>query len=304
MARFGYNECQHYPSPQGMMGKSARTTMIPLSYLAIHSVRGADAGSFLHAQLAADIASLDNGQASFAAYCSPRGQVIALLLVCRQDPDWFIVNHARLAEAVASRLKMFILRADAQIEARPDLLVAGLCAGASKPDRESAFSPGGLSLHYALRPSASQEKVPSSPWRREEILRAVSWLQPETSDRFLPQMLGLQAIQAVSFSKGCYPGQEVIARTRYLGKLKRGPLLLEIDGQVSLAVGEGCVLDSGDQSIEAVIVDIVQENPSTTLLRAVAPLEHRQMLHTLRGGGRSWAVQRTLQEGMEEQPAR
>src|SRR3972149_6673645 len=97
--------------------------MIPLPYLAIHKVSGADAGSFLHAQLAADIAALADGQSCFAAYCSARGQVIALLLVCRQDPAWFIVTEAGLASLAANRLRMVVLRANVTIEAIDNMQV-------------------------------------------------------------------------------------------------------------------------------------------------------------------------------------
>ncbi len=106
-------------------------------------------------------------------------------------------------------------------------------------------------------------------------------------------MLGLDAIGAVSFSKGCYPGQEVIARTRYLGKLKRRPVLLELDGSPALKPGDDCLLFSVGESIEGVIVDAVSlENAVTTTVLVVAPLEADRPLSSLVHDAEQWPARR------------
>ncbi len=274
-------------------GKNATRVMTLLPYLTIHRVSGADAGSFLHAQLAADTSALVDGQSCFAAYCSPRGQVIALLLVCRQDPAWFIVTEASLASQVATRLRMFVLRAKANIEALHEMQVAGLYAHEVDTAQAAVFTPGELSLRYALISSGTADGAALMRWRREEIVRGISWLQSATSERFLPQMLGLDAMGAVSFSKGCYPGQEIIARARYLGKLKRRPVLLELDGSPTLKPGESCVLISAGERIEGVVVDTacaVEEN--TTTVRVVAPLEADRPLNSLECNADRWPARR------------
>lgn len=266
--------------------------MTQLTYLAVHKVYGADAGSFLQAQLAADTAALADGQSGFAAYCSPKGQVIALLLVCRKADDWFIITHARLAGPVASRLRMFVLRAKVTIEPAPGLHVAGLASEEEMPAGVAVFTPAGPDLRYVLTSSGYADNHTATGWRREEIRHGVIWLQSETSERFLPQMLGLDTIGAISFSKGCYPGQEIIARTRYLGKLKRKPVLLELEGSPHIGPAENCVLISAGERIEGVVADSVcMENSPTTLL-VIAPLEADQPLNSLEINADSWPARR------------
>ena len=247
--------------------------MTPLPDLAVHKISGADAGSFLHAQLAADTAALADGQACFAAYCSPRGQVIALLLVCRRGSDWFIATHGSLAGQVAARLERYVLRAKVQIREQPDLQVAGVASTPAGAAERSLFKPGNLDLTYALVPAGAPDPAAVREWRHREILRYVVWLQSATSERFLPQMLGLDAIGAVSFSKGCYPGQEIIARARYLGKLKRRPVLVDIEGNASAGAGEPCAVISAGERIEGVIADSVCADGRSSTALVVAPLE-------------------------------
>jgi len=266
--------------------------MTNLPYLAIHRVSGADAGSFLHAQLAADVSGLADGQAGFAAYCSPRGQVIALLLVCRREPDWLIVTHASLAGSIAARLKLYVLRARVSIEAEKHLQVAGLLEQESAGTGAFVYAPRNLSLRYLLCAPGTLDQAALLRWRREEIVRYVTWLQTGTSERFLPQMLGLDTIAAVSYSKGCYPGQEIIARARYLGKLKRKPVLLEAAGNPPLSPGDECTLISAGEQAEGIVVDGVSADGRNSTLLVVAPLDPDRPLSSLRCSGETWPARR------------
>lgn len=266
--------------------------MTPLPHLAIYKVTGADAAGFLHAQLAADTVALTDGQSCFAAYCSPRGQVIALLLVCRQDSAWFIVTETGLADVVADRLRMYVLRAQVCIEACPEMQVAGLLEGDTADARTMVFSPGHTPLRYALTTPMQENSGAFLSWRKEEIRNGIIWLQRGVSERFLPQMLGLEAIGAVSFSKGCYPGQEIIARTRYLGKLKRHPVLLELQGSPDLDPGASCVLISAAEKIDSVVADAVCPDGETSTVLLVAPVESDQQVDALEFGAGIWPVRR------------
>jgi len=266
--------------------------MTPLPYLSIHRVSGADAGSFLHAQVAANTGALANGEASFAAYCSPRGQVIALLLVYRSDPDWFLVSDAGLASMVAGRLRTYVLRSRVVIEPVPELQVAGLAAAGPDVEFTGVFAPGSTPLRYALGSPARNDLEDWPYWRREEIAHGVIWLQNATTERFLPQMLGLDAIGAVSFSKGCYPGQEIIARTRYLGRLKRHPVLLEVQGSTGLEAGDNCTLLSAGEHIESVVADVVCPDRATSTMMLVAPVEAGRRIDGIESPSGTWSARR------------
>jgi folate-binding Fe-S cluster repair protein YgfZ len=105
-------------------------------------------------------------------------------------------------------------------------------------------------------------------------------------------MLGLERIGAVSFSKGCYPGQEIVARARYLGKLKRKPVLLEMAGILPVIAGQPCSLHSEGQVYDAVAVDSAVGENGRTVMLAVAPLAESAKVESLEVGGMVWPSQR------------
>ena len=228
---------------------------IALPKLAVARVRGADASAFLHGQLSADIAGLSEGAATFACYCSPRGQVLGLLLVGRAGDEFLAVADAGLLPGMLQRLRMFVLRADVEIEPAAELVVYGApqAAGAGRVGRD--FEPAGIGLCYRLAPPGLPSAGDADQWKLQELARNVVWLDAATSERFIPQMLGLDNIGAVSFSKGCYPGQEIIARARYLGKVKRKPLLLRVPTELAPPAGAALRCRDGAQWLEGSVID-------------------------------------------------
>jgi len=252
-------------------------TMIQLPYLSSARFSGSDAGSFLHSQLSADIAALDEGASTFAAYCTPRGQVLGLLLVGRFEDSYGIVGSSELLPAVIQRLRMFVLRADVQVEILRELQVFGLLPPCTAGTTTAIFSPGGFSLRYTLdvKSAASSEEV--GRWKYAELSQGISWLGPETTEKFIPQMLGLDDIGAVSFSKGCYPGQEIVARTRYLGKVKREPLIVAVTGQAGIANRSKVQVTYESESIDGILVDSAPaENGNTLLFIVTRPSDGEQ----------------------------
>ena len=204
-------------------------------------VRGADAAGFLHAQLTSDVTTLAPGRVALSAWCTPRGQVRNLFwLVRRPDGARFsLVAPAREADDLARRLRAFVLRAKVEVERTGDQVVGAAGSGSEAfvagrvgraPAPGSAAESGG---RVAIRPPGGPDRflvlgsdplpagTPDAEWRRLEIAAGIAWLTDETRESFIPQMLNLDRLGALSFEKGCFPGQEIIARTRYLGRLKR-----------------------------------------------------------------------------------
>lgn len=252
--------------------------MIPvaLPQLAVARVKGADAGAFLQAQLSADVAALPDGGATFACYCSPRGQVYGLLLVCRLGDEFRLVADRALMPVILKRLGLFVLRARVVLEMADGMAVQGCAADPRAQASGGGFQPGNLGLAYHLVTRTPGMVEDSGHWKEQELLKHVVWLDPATSERFIPQMLGLDSIGAVSFSKGCYPGQEIIARARYLGKVKRRPLLLKLFGSPKPASGESLRLRDGARWLDGTVVDSLalpgEANTETVLVFAVAPV--------------------------------
>jgi folate-binding protein YgfZ len=248
---FGYNELRSMPRAQEL----TELTQIALPHLAVARIRGDDAADFLHGQLSADIAGLNAGAASFACYCSPRGQVYGLLLIAHAGDEFLAVADAGLLPGMLQRLRMFVLRASVTIEPAADLTVDGLPAGAQAGRTGRVFEPAGSGLRYRLGPPSRSAAGDLEWWKRQELLHNIVWLGAETSERFIPQMLGLDQLGAVSFNKGCYPGQEIIARARFLGKVKRKPLLLNVSADLAPPAGAALRCRAGEQWSDGVVVD-------------------------------------------------
>ena len=216
------------------------SAMSRLSYLSALSFKGRDAGKFLQNQLTVDVLGLAPGAATLGALCQPKGRVIAVLYVQRLDTDYRVICAATLAEALLQRLRMFVFRDQVTIELLAD-----------DPVFAHARDTGPLPLAYD---HVASDALEAGQVRARETQTGLAWLEPATSEQFLPQMLGLEPLGALSFRKGCYPGQEVVARTRYLGKLKRQPVLLKTTSALPWSAGQTARLCGADASAQAVLI--------------------------------------------------
>ncbi|MBT8061942.1 MAG: hypothetical protein KJO85_04615 [Gammaproteobacteria bacterium] len=244
--------------------------MFSITNLSIIEFAGHDARQFLHNQLSADVLGIADQESGFACCCNPAGRVIGLLLLCRQGDNMLAICSASLAEELEGWLKRFVFRDKVTIRLRDDLCVAGgkgdmphsveweTCVGIAYPV---------LAADPAIA-AASDKQL--ARLKSAELTRGICWLAPQTSAQFLPQMLAFEKIGALSFSKGCYPGQEVIARTRYLGKLKRRAVLLRADATVEPPLMGKLNLAAGDEQWSAVIVDFAALEDDSTMVLAVA----------------------------------
>jgi folate-binding protein YgfZ len=196
----------------------------PLPHLAALRFSGADAGRFLHAQLSADIEGLAEGESTFACLCQPKGRVIALLLVWRRADHLLVLCARSLAAGILPYLQRYVFRDDVSITFLEETTVIGQ----AKPAGEAAGPLPGLAYSLADAKEDEEPKDEAEAFRAHELTLGVAWLDEKTSEAFLPQMMGAGAIGALNYRKGCYPGQEVVARTHYLGRLKQRPLLARL----------------------------------------------------------------------------
>jgi folate-binding protein YgfZ len=211
------------------------------------SCTGDDARAFLHAQLTSDVAGLDAHHARRAGWCSARGRLLATLLVVPHGGGFLLQLARELSPAVVKRLSMFILRAKVKLADVSDAWAQFGAWGAGAAQRLAAM---GLEIPHdvlgcasgergavvrvaperflVLAPQAEQARLAHSlaerdeaAWALEEIRDGHPQIRLATQDQFVPQMVNLERLGAVDFKKGCYPGQEVVARTQYRGVLKR-----------------------------------------------------------------------------------
>lgn len=233
--------------------------MTALTYLSVIRLSNADAVDFLHNQLSADVLALKSGDSTFACYCEPRGRVLALMLVSRDGDDLYVVMSASLVATIATRLRMYVLRAKVDIEVLENCIVAGMHPGEAEPSAPVtvvAVPASNDQLFITIDETVpSVDSVPLNAWKVAELKRGITWLCPETSGQFLPQMLGYDSLGAVNFRKGCFPGQEIVARTHYLGKVKRHPRLLCTTAVICPGPLDNLQINSDEQTYDAVITD-------------------------------------------------
>jgi tRNA-modifying protein YgfZ len=227
------------------------------------AVTGADARDFLHAQLTNDIARLPADRAAFAGWCTAKGRLLATLLVIPAQ-DGFLLQLAKdIAPAVAKRLSMFVLRSKVKIADESD---AWTQYGVWQPLPAVAWDGGTVSVpvgerrHLKLgRGLALECSRTEEDWTSEEIRAGRPWIMAATQDKFVPQMVNLETLGGVDFQKGCYPGQEIVARAQYRGEVKRRMQRLTVPPGVELKPGQefngGVVVDSaGGEALTVVPV--------------------------------------------------
>lgn len=242
-----------------------------LDYLAAARFDGAEAADFLQAQLSADIGALEPGDAGFACYCSPKGKVYGLLLVGRVDGGFLLIGSAGLLPAMLDRLRMFVFRSKVEFAMEDSAKVYGLTREESAT-AEEALLPVGLPVGYMVSNQAGAA-ASDHGFKALEISSQITWLNSRTTEKFIPQMLGFEDIGAVSFTKGCYPGQEIVARARYLGKVKRQPELLTTVTEAEFSSGERVELKRGEEWVKATVIDGARNADGVTHLFVIAPSE-------------------------------
>jgi folate-binding protein YgfZ len=192
--------------------------------LSVLRIAGVDAAKFLQGQLSNDFEALTAGAACLAGLHNPQGRVIALLATVRVSAEEFLAVLPRdLAAAVAARLGKFVLRSKVQIaDVSTEFRIIGTDAVPSAGVLRIPWGTRGLTLAPAATAiAASGDALARASWELADIAEGLPQVYAATSETFVAQMLNLDLLGAIAFDKGCYTGQEVIARAHYRGKVKR-----------------------------------------------------------------------------------
>jgi len=238
------------------------TVLADLSHFGLIHFTGDDAQSFLQGQLSCDVRattpSTGAGAALYGSYCNPKGRMLASFLIWHDSGGYVMQLPSALQAAIQNRLSMYVLRAKVKLADRGDALVrlglAGRHAEALVREILGRVPDSPLEVIHGQQGSAirlaqerfelvivsewaptvwerlSQHVMPvgASCWDWLEIKSGIPMITAATQEQFIPQMVNLEVIGGVSFQKGCYPGQEIVARTQYLGKIKRRMFLASI----------------------------------------------------------------------------
>jgi folate-binding protein YgfZ len=266
----------------------------PLPLLGVLRVGGADASGFLQGQLTNDVRLLDDGRTQLAACNTPQGRVIALLRLKKVDDAIYALLPTDLLARVTTLLRRFVLRSKVDLQIATDLQVASVAAIPPLPGTASAqfiaFEyPSGRRVIAASADTWRSITGPglpdASPHRLDEWLAAeIRDGQPQvfaaTSEAFIAQMLNLDLIAGISFSKGCYTGQEIVARTQNLGRIKRRTFRYRVDGEPPPPPLASLMLDG--TKVAEVLTSAAWDGKVELL--AVTSLEARDRVLTLEDG--------------------
>jgi folate-binding protein YgfZ len=255
----------------------AAQSIYALAHLTVLTVAGKDAAKFLQGQCTCDINAVSTSQGGMGAFCNAKGRVVATFLIVKKDAAFLLVLPAVLADSVKNRLQRYILRSDVAI-ADSDYCPLGLggtisaMTGYPLPQQVFAATQAGgdMLLHFPVTPpryvllatddaarmhwtTLRKHGFKASDtvlWRNLDRDAGIPWLDLMSSEQFIPQMLNLDRLGGIGFGKGCYTGQEVVARTQYLGTVKRRMYLAECPETACLAADMDIVdLAAGEEPV-------------------------------------------------------
>jgi folate-binding protein YgfZ len=277
-------EAIHFGDARSELSQAQTDTVLaPLTHFSLIRASGEEAAAFLHNLLSNDVQHLDQDHAERASFCSPKGRMLADFLIWREGHDTLLQLSADIQPAILKKLSMYILRSKARLtDAGSEFVLLGLAGsgmgealktiGATLPAvpmETSRFSGGTVirldeqRCQLVVTASAAEQTwrtlaaaarpVGTPTWRWLEIAAGVPHIRQATQDEFVPQMANQDLLGGLSFTKGCYPGQEIVARTKYLGKVKRRTYRARIDGNCPAPGTDLYSADLPDQSCGKVI---------------------------------------------------
>ena len=264
------NNCvSHYGNPPAELKSTRFNTIISdLSHFGLIRFYGEDATSFLQGQLSCDVGKIDFCTAQYGSYCTPKGRMLASPLILQNPTGYLMQIPVSLLVTLEKRLSMYVLRSKVRLNNESDTHVRIGVAGdhateavkeifGAAPDQflsvinntqgsiiclaqnrfEIITTPEHAPRHWEyLKKYATP--VGRFCWDWLEIKAGIPIITPATQEQFVPQMTNLEAIGGISFQKGCYPGQEIVSRTQYLGKIKRRMYLANISTKEPISAGD------------------------------------------------------------------
>jgi len=277
--------------------------LVSLDHLGIIKVSGDDAQTFLQSQFSNDITLLNSTTSQLSAYCNPKGRILAQFLVISTNEDYLLVLPREIIDKTLQRLRMFVMRSQVVLDdVSNELICLGVfgdlsaCSEVDVPSdhyqliqTETTISvklPAPIDRYLLLTPIANAMTLWASlkesfstcshhVWQWLDIQAGLPSIVKETLEEFVPQMVNLELIEAVNFKKGCYPGQEIVARMHYLGKAKRRMFKLHSSDTNTPSPGADLFLHQGDGQSAGKIVQAEPAQKDGIDMLAVIRLNHQ-----------------------------
>lgn len=301
---FGHTELERFLIKNGPV-------MTSLCDQALIKVTGSEAQNFLQGQLTNDLNGVTDHQAQLSAYCDPQGQVLTIFLVFKYQGDYYLRFDGSLKESTIKRLTMFIMRSDVQLtDVSDELIHIGFAGEFGDLDIQRRLStkvkeiyetglididgmrdvcvvkvPGPYHTYELFGPVDQIEQAWQSLRSNADLTNSYDWnliniaagmpnVDSQTTGQFVGQFLNLDKLDAINFKKGCYPGQEIIARVHYRGKVTKRMFRIRCDEVLEIQSGDTLVLKDGNDKTYKLAV--VTSNPGIfegTLCLAIGTLK-------------------------------
>jgi folate-binding protein YgfZ len=271
-----------------------------LSHLGLLEISGEDAVSFLQGQVTNDVKLLNGSNSHFTGYCSPKGRLLALFFAFSHHQKLHLQLNHKLLEPIAKRLKMYVMRSKVNINNVSDTVVKIGLNGDEVPallapffthiptQAYESFSTeiatlirlAGKSPRFEIICGTERAKeiwqslkakckpVGRTCWEWLEIQSGIPDIFLQTQDEFVPQMVNLDFLEAINFKKGCYTGQEIVARTHYLGKVKRRTLLAHLNTTTPPQAGND-VLNANNEAVGKIVRSATAPNGGYDVLAEI-----------------------------------
>ena len=306
-AQFEDNTVIHFGQPVEEQQQALHSDIVTdLSHFGLIKVSGFDAEKFLQGQFTNDVRQVTTKHSQLSAWCSSKGRIIINFRLLRRDDAYYLLLPSESVATTLKRLQIYILRAAVKLEDVSDSLrsigVAGAnstqiladCLGYAPPSEIDASLTAeqvtvlripGTQPRYVIFSETVQElwqclakmarPVGAAAWQLLDILTAVPQIVTKTTEKFVPQMVNYHIIGGVSFKKGCYTGQEVVARMQYLGSLKRRMYLAKIDTTTLVQPGDALYISTDKQNVGNIVNAQVHPDGGVIVL-AVIKINHAE----------------------------
>lgn len=279
----------------------ASSRYFDLSHFSLLEISGSDAFEFMHGQITADLNQLETHGWLFSAWCLPNGRVIGTFIIYAFNGSLHMILPSMLKEKIMKRLSMFILRSQVSVkDVSEDYALTGL----SDADIKKILQPSSTSTGNKIQSekfiflklwdtapryiliskmehvedlmnniTAAYKSGERADWSLLDIEAGMPWIINATSEAFLPQMLNLDQMHGLSYQKGCYPGQEVIARLHYRGQLKKMMYLGAGKAKITPGAGDRLITKNNGNAV-ADVIDAEQHPSGRFSLLAVAETQY------------------------------
>lgn len=280
------NRVSHFGNPTTELQATAQgNVMADLSHLGLLQIEGDDALTFLQGQVTNDVKHLNGSNSHYSGYCNPKGRMLALFLAFAHNGHLYLQLNGELTENVAKRLRMYVLRSKVTIRNVSDITIRIGIAGpqaattlnalfGNAPQAPHQFIsmedtillqlPGNTprfeiftDLEHAqdiwTQLQQTHTPVGTHCWDWLDIQAGIPDVTPATVEAFVPQMLNLDLLEGINFKKGCYTGQEIVARTHYLGKVKRRTHLAHVETATAPQAGHPVYGQDSNEPIGMVV---------------------------------------------------